>query len=268
MVVLGVYLLFLLVGMYGGQRTFSVEVFGPLDGARLGCSPVELVARVTVRGNPVSDATARFTIHHRETGETSFEIFTDTNGVAELILPASSGNYTWSVSVRKLGYPTILSRSAGFSLRLVHVVEGLTPSPFVLAISPVTFKARVSDASSRLVDSANVTFYVDSTAIGSNVASSKGIAELSSSVAPGEHMWFASACKDGEGGISETISFLVGQAAALPTGELEVASIVCALIGSATRYPSATMMVSSSALKEKPTLERMTYPANAPLRTS
>jgi hypothetical protein len=257
-VVLGVYLLFLLVGMYSGQKTFSVEIFGPVDGAQLGCPPVELGARVTIRGDPASGVTARFTIHNRETGEMNFEILTDTNGVAKLVLPASSGNYTWHVSARKAGYPTIVTRSPGFSLRLMLVVDGLAPSPHILAVSPVTFKARVGDMNSRPVDSANVTFYVDSAAVGSSVTGPKGSAELSSPAAPGGHTWFASACKDGEGGISQTIPFLVGQAAALPTGELEVASTFFALIGSATHYPSATMMVSSSALKEKPRLERMT----------
>ena len=268
MTVLGVYLLFLLVGMYSGQDTFSVEIYGPLDGAQLGCPPVKLAARVTIRSNPVSDVTTRFTIHHSVTGETSFDILTDTNGMAEFVLPASSGNYTWQVSARKLGYPTIATRSPSFSVRLMLVVDGLTPSPFVLAVSPVTFKARASDMNNRPVDSANVTFYVDSAAAGSSVTNPKGIAQSSSPIAPGGHAWFASACKNGQGGISETISFLVGQAAALPTDKPEGEamkepsqlgrSYSYTLTGSAIGYPSAIMMTSCSALREKLRIERTT----------
>jgi hypothetical protein len=253
--------------MYSGQKTFSVETFGPADGALIGCPPVELGARVTIRGDPASDVTARFTIHNPETGETNFEILTGTDGVAKLVLPASSGNYTWHLSATKAGYPTIVTRSLGFSLRLMLAVDGLAPFSNILAVPPVNFRARVGDMNSRPVDSANVTFYVDSAAVGSNVTGPKGIAELSSPVAPGAHTWFASACKDGQGGISQTTRFLVGQAAALLTGEFEAAvmnelsqlggSHPYILAGSATDYPSTSMMTISRALKEKLRLEMM-----------
>jgi len=267
--VLGVYLLFLLIGMYSGQKTFSVETFGPADGALIGCPPVELGARVTIRGDPASNVTARFTIYNPETGETNFEILTGTNGVAKLVfVPASSGNYTWRLSAGKGGYPTIVTRSLGFSLGIMLAVDGLAPSSNILAVPPVNFRARVGDMNSRPVDSANVTFYVDSAAVGSSVTGPKGIAELSSPVAPGAHTWFASACKDGQGGISQTTLFLVGQAAALLIGEVEAAvmnerpqlggSHPYILAGSATGYPSASMMTSSRALKEKLRLEMMT----------
>lgn len=266
MAVLGVYILFLLVGTYSGQKTFSVETFGPLDGAQLKCSPIELAARVTIRGNPVSDSTARFTLYHLGNSE-SFGILTGTTGMAELVLPVFSGNYTWEVAVMKTGYPKAVSGSASFSLELALIVDGLAPSPFILAISPVTFKARVSDVNGHSVASANVTFYVDSTAVGSNVTDPKGISKLSAPVAPGRHTWFASAC-DGQGGISQATPFLVGQAAALSSGGLGTAatsellhlggSHPWILTRSAPDYPPPIMRASSRALNENPRLESMT----------
>jgi len=83
------------------------------------------------------------------------------------------------------------------SIRLSLVVYCLLPSSSRLAISPVEFKARVTDPNGRLVESANVTFYVDSIMIGSSLTSSNGIANLSSEVTSGNHFWFASASKGG-----------------------------------------------------------------------
>jgi hypothetical protein len=266
--VLAVYLVFLLIGVFSGQMTFTVKIFGTADGAHLECPPVQLGARVTVRGDPASNVTARFTVRNSGTGEISYDVRTDKSGVAELVLPVTSGDYVWHVSAVKRGYPTIVSRSTTFSLRLVLVVDGLTPSSNLLAVSPATFKARVRDINDRSVDSANVTFYIDSAAIGSSMSNPKGIAELSHEVAPGMHTWFASACKDDQGGISETTSFLVGQAAALPTDKLETGtmkelsrlgrSYPYTLTGSSSGYPSAIMMMSWSALREKLRIERMT----------
>jgi hypothetical protein len=62
-----------------------------------------------------------------------------------------------------------------------------------------------------LVQSANVTFYVDSIVIGSSLTNQNGIAQLSKALTMGRHSWFASASKEGEGGISEPTLFVVGQ---------------------------------------------------------
>ena len=208
--VIGVYLLFLAVGLYSGQMTIDLEMVGPLNGARLHSSPVELAAKVTIRATPVSDVKVRFTIFRWEKGESTFEIHTNAQGVAQLVLPASSGNYSWRVSVTKQGYPETLSHWVSFSIELSLVVDGLLPSSQFLAVSPVSFKAKVCDLKGRPVDSARVTFYVDSVVVGSSLTDPKGIAKLSVPVPLGKHVWFASATRDGEGGVSRSVDFLVG----------------------------------------------------------
>jgi hypothetical protein len=206
---IGVYLLFLAVGVFAGQTTMIVDVINPRDGIGFHASPVELVVRVTVRGAPVSDVRAKFTIRH-EMDELSVEIVTDKDGVARLLVPAQSGNYTWQVTAVKEGYPTILSRSRSFSIQLSLVVYALFPSTVTLALSPVEFKARVTDTNGHLIESANVMFYVDSTMVGSSLTVANGVAKISSTVSSGTHYWFASATKDDEGGLSDPIQFVVG----------------------------------------------------------
>jgi hypothetical protein len=217
--VLGAYILFLVIGVYSGQTTMSVEIINPPDGLQLHSSPVELVARVTVKGLPVSDIKATFMIRFEKTGETDIETLTDTQGIARLVLPAPSGNYTWQVTAVKEGYPTIRSRSSNFSIKTSLLVYGLTPSSSILAVSPVSFKARVTDMNGHLVSSANVTFYLDSKMIGWSLTGENGIAVLSSTVNPGTHTWLASAHKGSEGGISDPTPFIVGQASSVATDD-------------------------------------------------
>lgn len=217
--VLGVYILFLVIGVYSGQTTMSVEIIDPPDGLQFHSSPIELVARVTVKGLPASDIKATFMIQFEKTGETDIETLTDTEGVARLFFPAPSGNYTWQVMAVKEGYPTIRSRSSGFSIKTSLLVYGLTPSASILAVSPVSFKARVTDMNNHLVSSANVTFYLDSKMIGWSLTGANGIAVLLSTVNPGSHTWLASAQKGGEGGVSDLTPFIVGQASSLATGD-------------------------------------------------
>jgi hypothetical protein len=208
----GAYILFLAVGVYSGQTTMNVDLIGPPDGMRFQSSPVELVVKVTVRDVPISEVEVRFTIYRPPTGEeTSRILLTDADGLAMLILPAKSGDYTWTVAAMKAGYPRIVSSSRGFSIRLSLVVDALLPSlnPHIVAVSPVDFKARVTDMKGGPVQSAEVSFYVDSTRIGSSVTDSNGLARLSSPVASGTHRWFASANKEDEGGISDTTVFVV-----------------------------------------------------------
>jgi hypothetical protein len=229
-VVVGVYILFLAVGVYSGQTTMSVDIIGPPDGTQFHYSPVQLVARVTVRGVPVSNAKARFTIASSTIGESSTDTDIDKEGIARQLVPASSGNYTWRVAAVKDGYPTIVSRSGSFSIMLSLVVDGIQPSSSVLAVSPVGFKVKVSDSKGQPVESANVTFYLDFEEVGSNLTNQNGIARLTAAALSGRHIWFASATKQGEGGISDPIQFIVGQLASLAKGDFaafESSSQVC-----------------------------------------
>jgi hypothetical protein len=218
-VVVGVYILFFVVGVYSGQTTMDVDVIGPPDGMPLRSSPVELIARVTNRGVPLANVTTTFTVFHWTIGETETETTTDSDGIAILLVPAVSGNYSWHVTAVREGYPTIVSRSRDFSVKLLLVVEPLLPSTSILAVSPVNFKARVTDVNGNLVQSANVTFYVDSIMIGSSLTGQNGIAQLSKALTMGRHIWFASAGKEGEGGISDATPFIVGQLVSLVTGD-------------------------------------------------
>ena len=170
--VLGTFILFLAVGMYSGQTTMSVDIISPPDGMQFQSSPVELVAKVTVRGAPIPQVGMRFTIHNSTTGEEKLQfLHTDADGVAKLVLPAKSGDYNWTVVATERGYPSVTSTPRRFSVRLSLVVDALSPSihPFMLAVSPVDFMARVTDMKGRPVESAEVTFYVDSVLVGSNV---------------------------------------------------------------------------------------------------
>jgi hypothetical protein len=217
--VIGIYFLFLTVGVYSGQTTISIDLVNPPDGAKSQSSPVELVAKAAVRGEPLPDASMRFRIGYSGTYEVNFDMYTDTQGMATLTFPAWSGNYTWMVTAEKHGYPSIMSTLRSFSVNLSLTVDALLPSTFIVAFSPVKFVARVAKAGSSPVESANVTFYVDSAKVGSTLTDTQGIARLSSPVEPGTHTWFASAGKDDEGGISRTTSFIVGSTLGFTTGD-------------------------------------------------
>jgi hypothetical protein len=253
--VVATYLLFLIVGLYSGQTTINVDIISPPDGAGLRSSPVELIARVTIRGTPLANAATTFTVSYWTMGQTETETTTDSDGMARLSVPAVSGNYSWDVTATREGYPTIVSRSSNFSVKLLLVVEPLLPSTFILAVSPVAFKARVTDKG-QPVQSANVTFYVDLTMIGSNLTGQNGIAQLSKSLAMGRHFWFASATKEGQGGISDTTLFVVGQLSSLVTSDSVWGSFGPIVLLSAEAWlPSshearAARMRSSSALSE------------------
>jgi hypothetical protein len=211
--VVGVYIMFLLVGVYSGQTTMSVDIISPPDGIAFRSSPVELIARVTIRGAPLANVTTTFTVFRSTIGQTETGTTTDSHGIARLTFLAASGNYSWQATAMREGYPTIVSPSRNFSVKLLLVVEPLLPSTFILAVSPVGFKARVTDMKGHLVQSANVTFYVDSIMIGSSLTGQNGIAQLSKDLTMGRHTWFACASKEGEGGISDMTLFIVGQLA-------------------------------------------------------
>jgi hypothetical protein len=148
-----------------------------------------------------------------------------------MLLPASSGNYTWYVTAEKEGYPTIMSRRSSFSITLSLLVEALLPTTRILAVNPVDFKARVTDANRRPVESANVTFYVDSIMIGWSLTSANGIADLSSPVGIGKHVWLASAYKDAQGGVSDPVPFIVGQLTSFVSDPLDSAGIPLLQLG-------------------------------------
>lgn len=199
----------------------AVEFISPPDGAGIRSSPVELIVRLTGGGIPQGGVPTRFSVDDWATGqETVIDRETDDHGYAVLLFPAMPGNYSWHVTVmREVGgsYPTIVSSSRSFSVRLLLVVEPLSPSTLVPAVSPVDFEARVTDMNGHPVQSEWVTFYVDSIVIGLNLTGQNGIAQLSKPLTSGRHTWFASASREGEGGISDTTDFVVGQAASLMT---------------------------------------------------
>ena len=219
------YVLFAAIGVYSGQTTMDVDMIRPSDGMEFRSSPVELVARLVIRGAPVSDIRARFTVSSRTGGESNTDALTDADGIARLLVPASSGNYTWRVAGMKEGYPRIVSPRRSYSIRLSLVVDALLPS-FTMATSPVDFKARVRDENGGLVESANVTFYVDSATVGSSLTGINGIAAIKATVDSGAHLWFASATKVGMGGVSEVTRFLV-DLGSLATGDVELTSASC-----------------------------------------
>jgi hypothetical protein len=218
--VVATYILFVIAGVYGGQTIMNVDIVSPQDGVKLRLSPVELVVRVTLGGAPVKNATTIFTVAYWTVGRTDTQSMTDGDGIARLFFPAKPGNYSWEVAAISEGHPKIMSGSHSFSVSLTLVVEPLVPSTFILATSPVDFKARVTDMNGGPVQAANVTFYVDSTMIGANLTGQNGIAQLSKPVAAGKHTWFASSVKEGEGGISEMTVFVVGQLSSSVTGDI------------------------------------------------
>jgi hypothetical protein len=255
-VVVATYVLFLIVGVYSGQTTMNVDIISPSDGAGLRSSPVELIAKVTIRDIPLANVTTTFTVIYWTVGQTDTETKTDNDGIATLLVPAVSGNYSWHVTAMKEGYAKIVSPSRNFSVKLLLVVEPLLPSTFILAVSPVDFKARVTDMKGGPVQAANVTFYVDSIMIGSNLTDQNGVAQLSRSMTMGMHTWYASASKEGEGAISDTTRFVVGQLTSLVTGDSISGSLLSVVLRCNGTWPSsshelrATRMRSSSALNE------------------
>lgn len=221
--ILGAYILFLAVGIFSGQTTMSIDILNPGEGARLRYSPVELAAKFTLRGTPVFNITARFTIRPSGlTSESRVDTVTERDGIAMVFIPAPSGNYTWHVAAIREGYPTIVSADESFSINLSLLVIIIQPSYGAVVASPVDFHASVTDVNNQPAGSANVTFYVDSTKLGSSLAGPNGIGKLTVPVDDGTHYWFAAASKDGEGGISSPpIPFLVGKPISASTSSVD-----------------------------------------------
>lgn len=217
--VVAVYILFLIVGLSTQTAaTFdavSVEILGPPDGMQLESSPVELAAIVTNQKGPLSNVSAAITVLSLTTGEADELVgATNEHGIVKVLFPAQSGNYTWYVATNMKGYPTIVSRPRSFSTRMALIVECLHPCsskyPLLLRSQYLDLQVMVMDMNGNPVESANVTFYVNSRKVYFTLTNARGIATLVwSKIPPGSYTWFASASKDGEVGASHLSTFVV-----------------------------------------------------------
>jgi hypothetical protein len=210
--VVAVYILFLIVGLYTQtQATLdaaTVEIIDPPDGTQFQSSPLELAAIVTNQQGPLPNASTRVTVLSLTTGETEeLRSATDNNGIVKVLFPAQSGNYSWYVATEIEGYPTIVSRLRSFSARLALIVDCLHPCsrryPLHLPDGYLDLQVMVSDMNGNPIESANVTFYINSTPVFLTLTNPRGIATLFvEGIPPGRYIWFASASKDGKVGAS------------------------------------------------------------------
>ena len=216
--VVAVYILFSVIGVYTQTAaTFdavSVEILGPPDGIQFQSSPVELAAIVANQKGPLSNVSAVVTVLSLTTGEAEeLGSATNENGIVKVLFPAQSGNYTWYVATKMEGYPTILSRPRSFSTKLTLIVDSLYPCsskyPLFLTSGPLNLQVTVTDMNGNPVESANVTFYVNSTKVFYTLTDPRGIATLFWGGIPGRYTWFASASKGGEVGASCLSIFVV-----------------------------------------------------------
>lgn len=187
----------------------SVDIVNPRGGSNVQSTPVEFVAKVTIRGMGVADVKSRFTIHYSSASSLGIDSVTDAGGYAKVTVPIPAGNYTWYVTAIKEGYPTIVSRSGSFTLKLSLLVTAVDPTNFAIVASPVDFSVIVTNLTGTPVGSANVTFFLDSRMIGSSLTDAKGNAMLSSLVSSGQHSWLAIVRWDGNSGVSDSAFFIV-----------------------------------------------------------
>ena len=217
--VVAVYTFFLIVGVYTQTAStldaVRVEIVSPPEGMQFQSSPVELAAIVTNQKGPLSNVSATITVRSLTTGEAD-ELTGATNehGIFRVLFPAQSGNYTWYVATNMEGYPTIVSRPRSFSTKLVLIVECLDPCsskfPLLRHSQYLNLQVIVTDMNGNPVESANVTFYVNSMILYSELTDPRGLATMSwSKIPPGSYTWFATATKDGEVGASRLSTFVV-----------------------------------------------------------
>jgi hypothetical protein len=215
-----VYVLFLIVGLYTqAAATFDavrVEILSPPDGMQFQFSPVELAAVVTNQKGPLSNVSVRITVLSLTTGEDEgLTGVTNLNGTVKVLFPAQSGRYAWYVATQIEGYPTIVSRPRSFSARLALNVLCLNPCsskhyPLLLPDGYLDLQVMVTDMNRNPVESANVTFYVNSMAVYSELSNPRGIATVSwNRISPGDYTWFAIASKDDEVGASDLSTIVV-----------------------------------------------------------
>lgn len=217
--VAAVYILFLIIGVYtqtaASFDVVTVEILGPPDGIQLESSPVELAAIVSNQRGPMSNASAWITVLSLRTGEAEeLEAAADEDGIVRVLFPAQSGNYGWYVATRMEGYPTIVSRPRSFSTRLALIVDCLlqcsSKYPHLRFGGYLELQVMVTDTNGNPIESANVTFYVNSAQVYSTLTNPRGIATaVSDRIPPGKYVWFASASKDGEIGVSRLSTFVV-----------------------------------------------------------
>ena len=217
--VVAVYSVFLIIGLYAQTAsTFdgaTLQLLGPPDGTQFQSSPVELAAIVTNQKGPLPNAGTTITVLSLTTGERDeLAGLTNEDGIVKVLFPAQSGRYTWYVATKIEGYPTIVSRPRNFSNRLALTVDCLNPcsSKYSLLLRGeyLRLQVMVTDMSGNPVESANVTFYLNSMAVQSELTNPQGIATVSwSKMPPGNYTWFATALKDGEVGASRLSTFVV-----------------------------------------------------------
>jgi hypothetical protein len=213
-----VYSLFLILGMYtqtastfGGVR---LELLAPSDGMRFQSSPVELAAIVTNQKGPLSNVSTTITVVSLTTGEgDELEASTNEDGIVRVLFPGQSGNYAWYVATKMEGYPTIVSPPRSFSTRLTLIVDCVRPcsSKYSLPLRRgyLNLQVMVAELNGDPVESANVTFYVNSMAVSSQLTDPRGIATVFwSEIPPGKYTWFATASKHGEVGASRLSTFV------------------------------------------------------------
>jgi len=217
-VVIVVYILFLAVGLHAQTAaTFdaiTVGILGPPNGMQFQSSPVELDAIVRNEKGPLVNAIVIVTVLSLSTGET--EMLTgaaNEQGIVKVLFPAQSGEYAWYVATKVEGYPTIVSLPRSFSTRLTLIVDCLRPCsskyPVLLESGYEDLQVIVTDIDGKAVESANVTFYVNSRQVYQTLTNPQGIAKMYWETTPGKYAWFASACKDGEVGVSHLSTFVV-----------------------------------------------------------
>jgi hypothetical protein len=219
--VVTVYALFLIVGLYTQTAstldTVKLEILSPPDEMQFHSSPVELAATVTNQKGPLSNVSATITVRSLTTGEADeLKGATNEDGIFKVLFPAQSGDYTWYVATNIEGYPTIVSRPRSFSTQLGLIVEclGSCSSKYPLLLhSQYPLQIIVTDMNGNPVESANVTFYVNSMVVYSELTDMRGLARMSwnilPGIPPGSYTWFATAAKDGNVGASRLSSFEV-----------------------------------------------------------
>jgi hypothetical protein len=217
--VAAVYILFLIIGLFTQTAaTFdvmTVEILGPPDGIQLESSPVELAAIVSNQKGPMPNASATITVLSLRTGEAEdLEATADEHGIVKVLFPAQSGNYSWYVATEMEGSPTIVSRARSFSTRLALIVDCLhrcsSSYPHLRSGAYLDLEVMVTDTNGNPIESANVTFYVNSGQVYSTLTDPRGIATLvPGRIPPGKYVWFASASKDGEVGASRLSTFVI-----------------------------------------------------------
>jgi hypothetical protein len=210
--VVAVYILFLIVGLYtqtlATLDAATVEIIDPPDGMQLQSSPVELAAIVSNQEGPLPNASTRIIVLSLTTGEAEeLRGATHKDGIVKILFPAQSGSYSWYAATEIEGYPAIVSRPRSFSTRVTLIVDCLHPCsrgyPLHLPDGYLDLQVMVTDMNGNPIESANVTFYINSMPVFLTLTNPRGIATFFvEGIPPGRYTWFASASDDGEAGVS------------------------------------------------------------------